>query len=47
MGSQKNQLLQIRQVFEKAQKGHQNLAKLVAGLKQMYNQVKWSATYSG
>ncbi|XP_032881961.1 condensin complex subunit 3 [Amblyraja radiata] len=46
MGSQKNQLLQIRQVFEKAQKGHQNLAKLVAGLKQMYNQLQDDAKTS-
>ncbi|XP_048458657.1 condensin complex subunit 3-like [Rhincodon typus] len=38
MGTQKDQMLQIQQAFEKAQKGHQNLAKLVAGLKQIYNQ---------
>ncbi|XP_051896147.1 condensin complex subunit 3 [Pristis pectinata] len=40
MGTHKNQLLQIRQVFEMAQKGHQNLAKLVASLKQMYIQLQ-------
>ncbi|XP_048405130.1 condensin complex subunit 3 [Stegostoma tigrinum] len=40
MGTQKNQMLQIQQAFEKAQKGHQNLAKLVAGLKQIYNQLQ-------
>ncbi|XP_078266980.1 condensin complex subunit 3 [Rhinoraja longicauda] len=46
MGSQKNQLLQIRPFFEKAQKGHQNQAKLVAGLKQMYNQLQDDAKTS-
>ncbi|XP_067845449.1 condensin complex subunit 3 [Heptranchias perlo] len=40
METHKNQLRQIRQAFEMAQKGHQNLAKLVAGLKQMYNQLQ-------
>ncbi|XP_060687493.1 condensin complex subunit 3 [Hemiscyllium ocellatum] len=40
MGMQKDHFLQIRQAFEKAQKGHQNLAKLVAGLKHTYNQLQ-------
>ncbi|XP_067893907.1 condensin complex subunit 3 [Heterodontus francisci] len=40
MGTQNDQLLQIRRAFEMAQKGHQNLAKLAAGLKQMYNQLQ-------
>ncbi|XP_072352559.1 condensin complex subunit 3 isoform X6 [Scyliorhinus torazame] len=40
MGTQKDELVQIQQAFEKAQKGHQNLAKLVAGLKQIYNKLQ-------
>uniref|UniRef100_V9KCC1 Non-SMC condensin I complex, subunit G n=1 Tax=Callorhinchus milii TaxID=7868 RepID=V9KCC1_CALMI len=32
--------LQIRQAFEMAQKGHQNLAKLAAGLKKTYDQLQ-------
>ncbi|XP_062898234.1 condensin complex subunit 3 [Mobula hypostoma] len=35
---QKNQQLQIRRAFEMAQKGHQNLAKLVGSLKKIYDQ---------
>uniref|UniRef100_UPI00398E89FD condensin complex subunit 3 isoform X2 n=1 Tax=Pristiophorus japonicus TaxID=55135 RepID=UPI00398E89FD len=47
MGTQKNRLLQIQQAFEMAQKGHQNLAKLVAGLKQIYNQDEDKNTFHG
>ncbi|XP_059844914.1 condensin complex subunit 3 [Hypanus sabinus] len=45
MGKQKNQQLQICRAFEMAQKGHQNLAKLVASLKKLYDQDELKSSF--